>query len=80
MISVTKDLILIESAIEGRYGQINKFHKIMAKSGEAVFEKNNMTKEKFERSFSYYSAHHDKLNEIYAAVLDSLNVQFPENP
>jgi hypothetical protein len=80
MIRVMKDLILIESAIEGRYGQINKFHKIMAKSGEAIFEKNNITKERFERSFSYYSAHHEKLNEIYSAVLDSLNLQFPVNP
>ena len=74
MISVSKELLLVETAIELRYGQMNKFYKIASKSGREILGKYQVTEKQYFNSLEYYSCHKDEITEIYDAVLDSLNV------
>ncbi|MBU2018588.1 MAG: DUF4296 domain-containing protein [Bacteroidetes bacterium] len=74
MISVTKELLLVETAIELRYGQLGKFYKISTQSGLDILQKYDLTEKEYFASLKYYSSHKDQINEIYESVLDSLNV------
>lgn len=75
MITITKDLMLVEAAIEMRYGQITKFHKISTASGKAILKRNNCSEERYFSSLKYYSINEEEIDYIYSAILDSLNVE-----
>jgi hypothetical protein len=79
MVSLTKDLLLLESHIELSYGQIATFYKILNTSSDHVFKKHKISRDRYNRSFEYYAADQDKLTEIYQEVLDSLNIQINQN-
>jgi hypothetical protein len=74
MISVSRELLLVETAIEIRYGQLGKFYKISTKSGLDILVKYKVNEKQYFTSLEYYSCHKDEINEIYESILDSLNV------
>lgn len=53
------DIITPDKGVKGAYNQI--------------FEKHNITKERFEESYDYYLNRPDKMEKIYEQVLDSLS-------
>lgn len=75
MIVITKELMLVEAAIEQRYGQITKFHKISTQSGKDILKKHNCSQERYFSSLEYYSTNQEEIDQIYASILDSLNVE-----
>lgn len=75
MVVITKELMLVEAAIELRYGQITKFHKISTASGKAILEKHKCTEDRYFRSLKYYSTNEEEIDFIYSSILDSLNVE-----
>ncbi len=75
MIEITKDLVLIEGHVDVTYKMINKYHKIVDASTDAMFKKHHVTKERYTRSFDFYAADQGKLKAIYSAVLDELTLE-----
>jgi hypothetical protein len=75
MISITKELMLVETAIELRYGQIQKFQKISSASGKSILAKYGIDKNQYFNSLKYYSSNKEEINFIYSNIIDSLNVE-----
>lgn len=74
MVSLTKDLLLLESHIELSYGQVSKFYKILNSSSDQVFKKHHILREQYIRTFDYYAGDQEKMELLYQEVLDSLNI------
>jgi len=75
MVSLTKDLILLESHIELSYGQLTKFYKVLNTSSDNVFNKFNISRDRYVRTFDYYASDQDKMTSLYQEILDSLNIE-----
>lgn len=75
MVSLTKDLLLLESHVELSYGQLNKFYKVLNSSTDNVFEKYKISRERYTRTFDYYASDQDRMINLYQEILDSLNIE-----
>lgn len=73
MVMLIKDMTLLESHVQMKYIQVNRYHKTMKKSGDAVLKKYQISPERYESSMNYYGSHQEEMQSIYAQVLDSLN-------
>jgi hypothetical protein len=74
MVLALKDLTLIESHIQMTYLQVSVYKETMKKSGQLVLDKYHLTKDRFEASMDYYGSRQLVMQDIYAKVLDSLNI------
>jgi|TARA_R110000737_G_scaffold352130_1_gene396867 hypothetical protein len=75
MVSLTKDLLLMESNIELSYGQVATYYKILNSSTDVIFKKHQISRERYTRSFDYFAADQDKMTALYQEILDSLNIE-----
>jgi hypothetical protein len=75
MVSLTKELLLLESHIELSYGQVGTFYKILNSSSDYVFKKHQISRDRYVRAFDYYASNQDKMTDLYQVVLDSLNLE-----
>ena len=75
MVSLTKNLVLLESHVELSYGQLTKFYKILNTSSESVFKRFKISRERYVRTFDYYASDQDKMTGLYQEILDSLNIE-----
>lgn len=75
MISILKDLVLIEGHLSITYKQIQSYHKIMIASSREVFRKHGITKNDYEKSFDYYAADQEEITQIYSEVLNELTFE-----
>ncbi|MFA7273321.1 MAG: DUF4296 domain-containing protein [Crocinitomicaceae bacterium] len=75
MVSLMQDLILTESHLELSYGQINKFYKILNTSSDAIFKKHHISRDRYDRSFTYYASDQDEMSSLYQEILDNLNIE-----
>jgi hypothetical protein len=75
MVSLTKDLLLLESHLELSYGQVSTFYKIMNASSDRIFKTHKISRARFERTFDYYASNQDEMTHLYQEILDSLNIQ-----
>lgn len=73
MVMIIKDMSLLESHIQMKYIQVNRYHKTMKKSGDLVLKKYQISSERYEASMNYYGSRQVELQSIYSQVLDSLN-------
>lgn len=74
MVNVLTELTLIESHIQMKYLQVARYKKVMERSGDEVLKKYRITRKQFESSLDYYGSRQEKMQELYARVLDSLNL------
>lgn len=74
MIEVSQELLLVETAIETRYGTLAKFHKISTQSGREILKKYRISESQYFSSLRYYSCHKEEIEEIYNTILDNLNL------
>lgn len=74
MVMVLKDLTLIESHIQMKYVQVTTYKETMKKSGQVIMDKYRISRERFEASMDYYGTRQLEMQDIYARVLDSLNL------
>lgn len=74
MVLVLRDLSIIESHIQMKYGQASIYKDLMVRSGNLVFEKYTMNSDRFENSLEYYGSRQMQMQAIYARVIDSLNL------
>jgi hypothetical protein len=74
MVMVLKDLTLIESHIQMKYLQVTTYKETMKRSGQVIMDKYRISRERFESSMDYYGTRQLEMQDIYARVLDSLNL------
>ena len=70
---ILKELILVESHVQSKYTHVSQFRETMKRSGDAILKKNGVSYEQFDASMTYYGSRQNKMQEIYASVLESLN-------
>lgn len=73
MVMLIKDMSLLESHVQMKYIQVNRYHKTMKKSGDIILKKYRVSPERYESSLNYYGSHQEEMQSIYSQVLDSLN-------
>lgn len=74
MVMVLKDLTLIESHIQMKYLQVTTYKETMKRSGQVIMDKYRISRNRFEKSMDYYGTRQLEMQDIYARVLDSLNL------
>lgn len=68
MKSVLKDLVILESHVQQKYVQVNRFYEVMVRSGDSLFADYGYTREQFESSMNYYASNQDKMIEMYTEI------------
>jgi len=63
------DLAILESHIQQKYIQLERYAKIMRMSGDSLLNKNGVSRQRYEESLMYYSKNPEILNAIYDSVL-----------
>src|SRR5687768_6033767 len=75
MVKVLTEIYLAEDKV-GRVGiSYDSIKDIFPKFETKVFEKMNVSDTVFQKSMEYYLAHPKKLEHIYTALIDSLNLK-----
>ena len=69
MIFLVHDLSILESHIQQKYIQLERYAKIMRMSGDSLLNKNGVSRQRYEESLMYYSQNPLLLKEIYDSVL-----------
>jgi hypothetical protein len=72
-IKIIKELSLVESYVQLKYGHVSRFQETMILSAKAIFKDYKVTPKQFEASMDYYATHQTQMQEIYTAVLEALN-------
>jgi hypothetical protein len=72
-VKIIKDLSLVESYVQLKYGHVSRFQETMILSANEIFKDYKVTPKQFEASMDYYATHQTEMQEIYAAVLEALN-------
>ncbi len=75
LVSLTKELLLLESHVELSYGQLNKFYKVLDQSSDYLFQKYDISRDRYSRTIDYYASDQDKMTSLYQEILDSLNIE-----
>ncbi len=72
-VQIIKELSLIESHVQLKYGHVSRFQETIILSAQVIFKKNKVTPKQYEKSMDYYASHQLQMQEIYAEVLELLN-------
>jgi len=78
MITVTKDMVKLESFVQSSYKNVAEYHKLMITSGDSILKKHGVTKEQYTQSMEYYGSRQSEMQEIYSSILDDLNKELVE--
>jgi hypothetical protein len=69
MVLLVHDLSILESHIQQKFIQLERYAKIMRVSGDSLLGKNNISRQRYESSLLYYSKKPEILSAIYDSVL-----------
>jgi hypothetical protein len=72
-VQIIKELSLVESYVQLKYGHVSRFQETIIMSGNAIFKKYKVAPKQFEASMDYYASHQMEMQDIYAQVLELLN-------
>ena len=72
--NILYDVSILESAINARYGQLSKHHKITKASIDNYLEKEGVDTVDFKASLYYYHGAFEKGISLYDLILDSLTL------
>ncbi len=76
MTVILKDLMLIESHFQIKYGVLPRYKEGLNASADSLFLSHGVNSKQFETSYNYYLYKNGELQEIYRQILDSLNVEY----
>lgn len=79
MIPVIIDLQTLESHYQKRYQRANLYRGALDSASYFAFERHDVTKEQFERSYAYYSMDLQVMFLLLESTLDSINNLVNEN-
>jgi hypothetical protein len=80
LISILKELSIVESHVQDNYIHVGAYKELMKKSGEAILSKYGISPERFERTMDFYGTHQSEMISVYQQVLDSLNKEASRLP
>jgi hypothetical protein len=69
MILLVHDLAILESHVQQKYIQLERYAKIMRMSGDSLLSGYNISRARYESSLMYYSKRPEILKAIYDSVL-----------
>lgn len=75
MIDIITELSVYEAYYQQKYNHVAVFHAVVRKTGKFLFKKYKVTEENYRASFNYYAQHQEKMDAIYKAVVERLNVE-----
>lgn len=73
MITVVKDMMILESHIQSNYGQVSMYYKVMQRSGDSLLATFNLNRKSYEASIDYYGSRQDEMQEIYSESMELMN-------
>ncbi|MFK7783885.1 MAG: DUF4296 domain-containing protein, partial [Crocinitomicaceae bacterium] len=73
MVSVIKEMMILESHVQATYGQINRYYKVMQKSGDSLLATFELDRETYESSIDYYGSRQEEIKGIYTEALEQMN-------
>ena len=73
MAETMKDLMILEGYMNVSYESVNRFHKVMTKSGEALLKSKHITVKQYESSFAYYFGNEELMQPILDRAMDEMN-------
>lgn len=76
MHSIIADVSVLESCIDGEYGQMSKYYKIVDASVAEYFKQAGIDTLRFRASLDYYHGHHTIGQKMYQDVSDTLALRF----
>ena len=85
MVKTLQELYIAEEHV-GKLGlRIDSSRKLFAEMESRIFADLGVTDSTFKRSFDYYLSHPDQWEQVYSALVDSLNLReqrlsLPQNP
>lgn len=74
MVLLLKDMTVVESHIQMRYGQASVYKELMERSGKEILDKYSVSEQRYESSLEYYGSRQLEMQAIYSRVIDSLNL------
>jgi hypothetical protein len=75
MVKVLMEIYTVEAKVEQAGIQSDSLHKIFPKLEAKIYERMTISDSLFLKSLKYYRAHPKKLEYIYTALVDSLNLK-----
>ncbi len=79
MVILVHDLSILESHIQQKYVQLERYAKIMRMSGDSLLAHYGIERKRYEEALIYYSKNPALLNAIYDSVLLKLEGISPIN-
>jgi hypothetical protein len=73
LVSLLKEITLLESYYQNKFGHISLFHQSLKRVGLNVLNAYHISYNRYERSMDYYGSHLSEMQSIYSQLLDSLN-------
>ena len=73
MESVLKDIMLLETYYQSKYGSPTVYGKSLKKATQKIFEKHQVTEKQYTSSFDYYASHPLELKAIQGGIIEQLN-------
>ena len=69
MIFLVHDLSILESHIQQKYIQLERYAKIMRMSCDSLLRQHGISRQRYENSLLFYSQNPEHLNAIYDSVI-----------
>ena len=76
MAIILKDLMLVESHFQIKYGSMPNYKEALLVSSDSLFKSHGVNEKQFDSSYNYYMTQSGELHYIYKQILDTLNVDY----
>ena len=76
MAFILKDLMLVESHFQIKYGSMPNYKEGLLVSSDSLFKSHGVNEKQFDRSYNYYMTQSGELHYIYKQILNTLNVDY----
>jgi hypothetical protein len=73
MVTVIKQMTILESHVQATYGQVGMYYKVMQRSGDSLLATFNLDRKTYESSIDYYGSRQDEMKAIYSEALEQMN-------
>jgi len=78
MTSILFEMAKLEGYIQSQYGSVDKYHKVMLRSGDSLLKTFGISPEQYKSSMLYYGSRQSLMQEMNDDVLDELTRELGE--
>lgn len=78
MTTILFEMAKLEGYIQSQYGSVDKYHKVMMRSGDSLLKTFDISPEQYESSLLYYGSRQSLMQEMNDDVLDELTRELGE--